>query len=167
VWPQGNSVGLTATPFAPQPDVTVLRRRDDLYAGTRPGPENVLLLVEVSDSTLKFDRGGKLQLYAEARIPEYWIANLVDGVAAVYRAPHEGTYSADGPSSRIVAIAGRPGGQQPGRGFTRAGVPAIHPSRVLTLERRYRFAGGSRAESSPAAHLFPFLLRHIRLLIDQ
>ncbi len=92
VWPQGNSVRLPQSNSRPQPDVTVLHWRDDLYAGKRPGPEDVLLLVEVSDSTLKFDRGGKLQLYAEAGIPEYWIVNLVDGVVEVYREPHEGIY---------------------------------------------------------------------------
>jgi Uma2 family endonuclease len=92
VWPQGNSVGLPHSQSRLQPDLTVLRWRDDLYAGKRPGPEDVILLVEVSDSTLKFDRGGKLRLYAEAGIAEYWIINLVDRVIEVYAAPHEESY---------------------------------------------------------------------------
>ena len=92
VWPQGNAVRLPQSNSRPQPDVTVLHWRDDLYAGKRPGPEDVILLVEVSDSTLKFDRSGKLQLYAEAGIQEYRIVNLVDRVVEVYRDPHEGAY---------------------------------------------------------------------------
>jgi Uma2 family endonuclease len=72
--------------------MTLLRWRDDHYATKLPDPEDVILLVEVSDSTLKFDRGGKLQLYAEAGIQEYWIVNLVDRAVEVYRDPHEGTY---------------------------------------------------------------------------
>ncbi len=47
-------------------------------------PEDVTLLVEVSDSSLKLDRGGKLQLYAEAGIQEYWVINLIDGVVEIY-----------------------------------------------------------------------------------
>jgi Uma2 family endonuclease len=52
----------------------------------------VILLVEVSDSSLKFDRGGKLRLYAEAGIQEYWVVNLVDAVVEVYTDPSAGTY---------------------------------------------------------------------------
>lgn len=84
VWPQGNSIGLPQTNSRPQPDITILKWRDDYYAGRRPKPEDVILLVEVADSSLKLDRGGKLQLYAEAGIQEYWVVNLVDGVVEVY-----------------------------------------------------------------------------------
>ena len=91
-WPQGNPIRLPNSNSRPQPDMTLLRWRDDHYATKLPDPEDVILLVEVSDSTLKFDRGGKLQLYAEAGIQAYWIVNLVDGVVEVYSDPHEGTY---------------------------------------------------------------------------
>ncbi len=91
-WPQGNPIRLPNSNSRPQPDMTLLRWRDDYYATKLPGPEDVLLLVEVSDSTLKFDRGDKLQLYAEAGIPEYWIVNLVDGVVEAYSDPNAGTY---------------------------------------------------------------------------
>ena len=58
----------------PQPDLTVLRTRD--YRRSLPGPGDVLLLIEVSDTTLPYDRGVKLPLYARAGIPEVWIVDL-------------------------------------------------------------------------------------------
>ena len=58
----------------PQPDLAVIRARD--YAGSLPGPEDVLLLIEVSDTTLRYDREVKLPLYARAGIPEVWILDL-------------------------------------------------------------------------------------------
>ena len=59
----------------PQPDVTLLRWRDDFYEGGHPGPVDVLLLIEVSDTTVGYDRNEKLPLYARAGIPEVWIVN--------------------------------------------------------------------------------------------
>jgi Uma2 family endonuclease len=58
----------------PQPDLAVIRARD--YAGSLPGPEDVLLLIEVSDTTLRYDREVKLPLYPRAGIPEVWILDL-------------------------------------------------------------------------------------------
>jgi Uma2 family endonuclease len=58
----------------PQPDLTVIRPRD--YRLSLPGPEDVLLLIEVSDTTLAYDRGVKLPLYARAGIREIWIVDL-------------------------------------------------------------------------------------------
>ena len=92
VWPQGNTLGLPGSNSRPQPDIALLRWRDDLYRGKRPAAEDVLLLVEVSESSLKFDRGAKLALYAEAGIPEYWIVNLVDKVIEVYADPEGRDY---------------------------------------------------------------------------
>lgn len=92
VWPQGNSIGLPGSNSRPQPDITLLRWRDDYYSGQRPRPEDVILLVEVSDSTLKFDRRDKPQIYAEAGIAEYWVVNLVDSVVEVYADPQAGKY---------------------------------------------------------------------------
>jgi Uma2 family endonuclease len=93
VWPQGNGVQLPQSQSRPQPDITVLRRRDDYYRrGTRPMPQDVLLLVEVAESSLKYDRGAKRKLYAEAGIAEYWVVNLVKGVVEVYTDPREGKY---------------------------------------------------------------------------
>jgi Uma2 family endonuclease len=78
----------------PEPDVTLLRLRADFYASGKPRPADVLLLVEVSDSTLDFVRDVKRPLYAEARLTEYWILNLVEDCLEVYRQPQaDGTYA--------------------------------------------------------------------------
>ena len=54
----------------PQPDVMLLRWRDDFYESGHPSPADVLLLIEVSDTTVDFDRSAKLSAYAAAGIPE-------------------------------------------------------------------------------------------------
>jgi Uma2 family endonuclease len=64
----------------PQPDISVLNVREEGYFGKLPGPEDVLLLIEVSDTTLSYDRGVKLPLYARVGIPEVWIVDLVGEV---------------------------------------------------------------------------------------
>ena len=75
-----------------QPDVTILRSSDDFYLSNPPGPGDVLLLIEVSDSSLGYDRDVKLSLYAGAGIPEFWIVNIPDGVVEVYTDPSDGEY---------------------------------------------------------------------------
>ena len=62
----------------PEPDAMLLAWREDRYAFRAPHPEDVLLLVEVSDSTLRYDRSVKMQLYAAAGVPETWLVNLRD-----------------------------------------------------------------------------------------
>jgi Uma2 family endonuclease len=74
----------------PQPDLTVLRVRD--YRESLPMPEDVLLLIEVSDTTLAYDRGVKLPLYARAGIREVWIADLVGEVIERHTDPSEDGY---------------------------------------------------------------------------
>lgn len=72
----------------PQPDVAILRRRDDFYATSgHPGPADILLLVEVADSSLRFDRTVKLPLYARAGIAELWIVDLQRRILDAYRRP--------------------------------------------------------------------------------
>lgn len=78
----------------PQPDLVLLRRRADYYrTGERAGPGDVLLLVEVADSSLRFDRDVKLPLYARAGIQEVWIVNLRDRMLEVHRAPAGDRYT--------------------------------------------------------------------------
>jgi Uma2 family endonuclease len=60
----------------PQPDLAVLRYREDFYRSSHPSASDVLLVIEVSDSTLRFDREVKLPLYARHGIPELWIVDL-------------------------------------------------------------------------------------------
>ena len=76
----------------PQPDVMVLRQRADRYLTALPTPADVLLLVEVSDTTLLFDRRQKLPLYARAAIPEVWIVNLVKDTLEICTEPVGGAY---------------------------------------------------------------------------
>ena len=61
--------------------------REDFYADRHPEPSDILLVIEVSDSSLRFDRGRKLEAYAEAGLPDYWLANVPDGVLEVRRDP--------------------------------------------------------------------------------
>ncbi len=87
----------------PEPDVTLLKPRDDFYAAATPVPDDVVLLIEVADDLLDFDRDVKLPLYAEAGIAEYWIVNLIDSCVEVHRGPRpDGTYA----DSRTVAKGG-------------------------------------------------------------
>ena len=77
----------------PEPDLTLLIKRADYYASQKPESKHVLLLIEVSDSTVEFDRNTKLPLYAENGIPEYWIVNLEEECLEIYRSPQsDGTY---------------------------------------------------------------------------
>jgi Uma2 family endonuclease len=78
----------------PQPDFAVLRRRADAYAtGERIGPTDVLLLVEVADTSLRYDRTVKLPLYARAGIAEFWLVDLQRRVIDVYREPSDDSYA--------------------------------------------------------------------------
>ncbi|HWA82509.1 MAG TPA: Uma2 family endonuclease, partial [Fimbriimonadaceae bacterium] len=71
----------------PEPDVLVALGPDSRYVGRHPGPADVLLVVEVSDTTLRKDRTLKGPLYAEFGIPEYWILDLNASRLEVYRDP--------------------------------------------------------------------------------
>jgi Uma2 family endonuclease len=76
----------------PQPDISLLKWRDDFYGHSLPTPGDVLLLVEVSDATLKYDRQVKMPLYAREGIEELWIVNLQDGEVQVYARPSGDAY---------------------------------------------------------------------------
>lgn len=76
----------------PQPDIALLRPAPDQYRGRHPTGHDVVLVVEVSSSTLAFDRGRKLPLYARHGIPEVWIVNLIDGLIETYADPAEDQY---------------------------------------------------------------------------
>jgi len=77
---------------APEPDVAILRFREDFYASGKAKPEDVLLVIEVSDSTVRFDRQTKMPLYARAGIEEAWLVNLPRKALEVYRSPANGKY---------------------------------------------------------------------------
>ena len=71
----------------PQPDFAVLKPRDDFYRRATPRPGEVLVIVEVADSSLNYDRAVKRSLYARHGIPEFWIVNIKGGEVEVCRAP--------------------------------------------------------------------------------
>jgi len=77
----------------PMPDLALLKRREDFYLEKQPMAEDVLLVVEVSDTTLDYDRNRKIPLYAKAGIPEVWIINLKNGAIEIYTEPREYSYN--------------------------------------------------------------------------
>ncbi len=77
----------------PQPDLAVLKRRADYYATAHPQPEDILLLIEISDTTYSFDRNRKIPRYAAAGIREAWQFDLKRDRVLVYRYPQDGRYT--------------------------------------------------------------------------
>jgi Uma2 family endonuclease len=72
----------------PEPDLMLLKPTSDDYTSRHPRPEDVFLLIEVSETTLEYDRGEKLAAYGWAGIREVWIVNLPEQVIEAYREPH-------------------------------------------------------------------------------
>lgn len=105
----GNPVRLTLY-SEPQPDFSVLRPRAG-YDTRGPRPEDVMLAVEVSDTTLRKDRRVKLALYARAGIPEFWIVNLQSREVEIYRSPAGDTYGSveRKGAGDVTTIGGLPG----------------------------------------------------------
>ena len=75
------------------PDLMLLRRRTDYYRSRPPTPEDVLLLIEVADSSVDYDRNEKLPRYARAGIPEVWITVLPEGIVEAHTEPSGGRYT--------------------------------------------------------------------------
>lgn len=72
----------------PEPDVMLLKPAADDYTSRHPQPDDVFLLIEVSDTTLDYDRAEKLPAYGRAGVPEVWIVNPQSAILEVYREPH-------------------------------------------------------------------------------
>ncbi len=77
----------------PEPDLALLREQADFYQSNDAGPEDVLLLIEVSDSSVDYDRNEKLPRYARAGIPEVWLTILPERVIEVHTEPAGGRYT--------------------------------------------------------------------------
>jgi Uma2 family endonuclease len=90
----------------PEPDILAISSPDiDAYGteGAKP-----LLVVEVAESSLRYDLNAKADLYAEAGLPEYWVVNLVDRELAIFRSAHEGAYryrATHGAGDRVAPVA--------------------------------------------------------------
>jgi len=76
----------------PEPDIALLKPRADFYAQDLPTAEDVLLIIEVADSSVEYDRTVKLPLYAKAGVPETWLANLREDRIEAYSEPVNGVY---------------------------------------------------------------------------
>ena len=88
VWNQ-SSVSLGAS--VPQPDLALLVPKTDFYENANPEPKDILLVVEVAQTSLAYDRA-KLAIYARNGVPEVWIFDLNGKLLEVYREPSAGTY---------------------------------------------------------------------------
>ncbi|MBW4664607.1 MAG: Uma2 family endonuclease [Chroococcus sp. CMT-3BRIN-NPC107] len=73
----------------PEPDLAIVRNRSDRYLDSHPSIADILLVIEVSDSTLKYDRETKLSLYSESGIDDYWLFNLVANCLEAYSQPYQ------------------------------------------------------------------------------
>lgn len=76
----------------PQPDLAILQYRADFYAHAHPVADDVLLVIEVSDTTVEYDRDEKLSRYANANIPEAWLVDVNSDMVEQYLQPRNGKY---------------------------------------------------------------------------
>lgn len=84
----------------PQPDVSILRYRTDRYTASLPLASDVLGLIEVADSTLEYDRGEKIPLYAQYGVPEVWLVDVDAETVVVYTEPTPQGYRSARPLKR-------------------------------------------------------------------
>ena len=83
-----------------EPDLVITKFREDFYAKSHPQPEDVLLVIEVADTSLDYDLKAKVPLYAAAGIPEVWLVNLNDHTLTVFNQPEGIAYHQ---STRLTA----------------------------------------------------------------
>jgi len=76
----------------PEPDLSLLKRRPDFYANSHPTSADVLIAVEVADTSVEKDREIKLPSYARAGIPEAWLVDLYNDRIEIHHAPYQGIY---------------------------------------------------------------------------
>ena len=95
----------------PQPDLAVVLPREDFYESRHPLPTDTLLIVAVSDSTLRLDLNVKVPLYARHQVPEVWVVDLEHNGIHFFRSPQNGVYIdatfTDKPA--VVALTALPG----------------------------------------------------------
>ncbi|EAR21580.1 Uma2 family endonuclease [Nitrococcus mobilis] len=76
----------------PQPDLSILKPRPDFYRNSHPTPADIMLLIEVAETSIDFDREIKLPLYARHDVPEVWLVDLRQKVLTMHRTPIEDMY---------------------------------------------------------------------------
>ncbi len=89
----------------PEPDIAVVRLDPNRYRDRHPTPEDIYLLIEVSDTTLNYDRSRKAKVYAQASISEYWVVNVKQRQVLVFRDPQGDTYQVEQVCDAQAAIA--------------------------------------------------------------
>jgi len=97
---------LIALDSEPEPDVYIVRGKPEDYQDQQPSANDVLLVVEVAESTLKQDRVTKKWIYSEAGIPVYWIVNLIDRQIEIYTQPSGPAKQPDYADCQIIAADG-------------------------------------------------------------
>ena len=83
----------------------MLRLREDFYASAHPGPDDIFLIIEISDTSLDYDRRIKVPLYAKAGIPEVWLVDLEQGAVHVYRMRRRGDLPASKFGRATIALS--------------------------------------------------------------
>lgn len=78
----------------PEPDIAILRLQEDFYATQHPTPPDVLLIIEVADSSVEYDREEKIPRYAQAGIPEVWLVDVANETVEQYTQPRIDQYGA-------------------------------------------------------------------------
>jgi Uma2 family endonuclease len=114
---QGRAIVLVQNPVRlsdysePQPDFALVRRREDFYRERHPRPDDVLLVIEVAVSSLRFDRDTKAPLYARHRVPELWLVDVEGRRLSRHRSPQQGVYAlVDEPDlASALEVGGLPG----------------------------------------------------------
>ena len=126
-WHLKTQGAVTTKDSEPEPDIAAVRGARRQYAQRHPGPKDVALSVEVSDTSLRRDRTKKKRIYARARVPVYWIINLADRQIEVYTDPTGPTKKPDyrqrqdyGPDDQVPVILD---GQEVGRLVVRDLLP--------------------------------------------
>ncbi|MBW4643523.1 MAG: Uma2 family endonuclease [Goleter apudmare HA4340-LM2] len=88
----------------PEPDRVIVKNKDDDYLANHPRPSDVLLLIEIADSSLKYDQEEKLPVYAEASISDYWIFNLVANYLECYSEPYQDLQGKFGYRRKVIFL---------------------------------------------------------------
>ncbi|MBN3886831.1 MAG: Uma2 family endonuclease [Nostoc sp.] len=91
----------------PEPDFAILQNRDDNYLSGHPQPADVLLVMEVSDSSLSYDQDVKIPLYAKAGIADYWIFNLFDNFLEAYSEAYQNSQGKYGYLNKRIVLSNK------------------------------------------------------------
>jgi Uma2 family endonuclease len=88
----------------PEPDIALLRPREDYYSRTHPAPADILLIVEVAETSLRYDREVKNPLYARAGIPEVWLVDIAGKTLWIHREPQDDRYRDLAPAGDLAHL---------------------------------------------------------------